>query len=85
MQAEKVLIHPNIKKNHNLLALLQLSTPVWLSFYSTVQKCGVSKSFGVSFVKGNNTSATTVQQGCIKLFKSNSEDIYNVTKDFYFK
>ncbi len=25
------------------------------------------------------------QQGCIKLFKSDIEDVYNVTKDLYFK
>ncbi len=28
---------------------------------------------------------TFVQQGNIKLIKSDSEDIYNVTKDLYFK
>ncbi len=28
---------------------------------------------------------TFIHQGCIKLIKSDSEDIYNVTKDFYFK
>ncbi len=28
---------------------------------------------------------TFIQQGCIKLIKSGSKDIYNVTKDFYFK
>ncbi len=26
-----------------------------------------------------------IQQGCIKLIKSDSKDIYNVSKDFYFK
>ncbi len=26
-----------------------------------------------------------IQQGCIKLIKSDSKDIYNVTKDCYFK
>ncbi len=28
---------------------------------------------------------TFIQQGCIKLSKGVSKDIYNVTKDFYFK
>jgi len=28
---------------------------------------------------------TIIQQGSIKLIKSNSKDIYNVPKDFYFK
>ncbi len=28
---------------------------------------------------------TLIQQGCIKLFKSDSINIYNVSKDFYFK
>ncbi len=26
-----------------------------------------------------------IQQGCIKLIKSDNKDIYNVTKDFYLK
>ncbi len=26
-----------------------------------------------------------IQQGCIKLIKSDSKDMYNVTKDCYFK
>ncbi len=26
-----------------------------------------------------------IQQGCTELIKSDSKDIYNVTKDFYFK
>ncbi len=38
--------------------------------YFTIQKFGVSKIFFNS---------------AIKLIKSNSKDIYNVTKDFYFK
>ncbi len=25
-----------------------------------------------------------IQQGCVKLVKSDSKDIYNVTKDLYF-
>ncbi len=29
-------------------------------------------------------SDTFIQQGCITLIKSDSKDIYNVTKDFYF-
>ncbi len=28
---------------------------------------------------------TFMQQGCIKLVKSDCKDIYNVLKDFYFK
>ncbi len=28
---------------------------------------------------------TLIHQGCIKLIKSDSKDIYNGTKDFYFK
>ncbi len=28
---------------------------------------------------------TFIQQGCIKLIKSDITDIYNVTKDLYFK
>ncbi len=28
---------------------------------------------------------TFIQQGCTKLIKSDSKDIYNVTKYFYFK
>ncbi len=28
---------------------------------------------------------TFIQQGCIKLIKSESKDIYIVAKDFYFK
>ncbi len=35
--------------------------------------------FGVSIIN------TSIQQGCIKLIKSESKDIYNVTKDFHFK
>ncbi len=30
-------------------------------------------------------NSTFIQQGCIKLIKSYCKDIYNVTKDFYFK
>ncbi len=36
----------------------------------------------VGFLKEMNTF---IQPGCIKLIKSDSEDIYNITKDFYFK
>ncbi len=32
-----------------------------------------------------NEINTFIQQGHMKLFKSDCEDIYNVTKDFYFK
>jgi len=28
---------------------------------------------------------TFIQQGCFKLIKSDNKDIYNVTRDFYFK
>ncbi len=38
---------------------------------------GVSKVLYILF--------TFTQQGCIKLIKSVNKDIYNVTKDFYFK
>ncbi len=41
--------------------------------YTAVQKCWVTKITKKS------------QQGCIKLIKSDSKDIYNVTKHFYFK
>ncbi len=36
----------------------------------------------ISFFKEINTF---IYQGCIKLIKSDDKDIYNVTKDFYFK
>ncbi len=29
--------------------------------------------------------STFIQQGCIKMIKSESKDIYNITKDFIFK
>ncbi len=45
--------------------------------YTIIQKFVVSKIF----FKDINTF---IQQGCIKLIKSDSKDIYNVTKDFYF-
>ncbi len=35
--------------------------------------------------KKKNSCYAFIQQGCIQLFKSVSKDIYNVTKDFYFK
>ncbi len=28
---------------------------------------------------------TLIQEGCIKLIKSDIKDIYNITQDFYFK
>ncbi len=31
------------------------------------------------------TINTLIQQGCIKLFKTDSKYIFNATKDFYFK
>ncbi len=37
--------------------------------------------FGVSSIFLINTFT---QQGCIKLMKSDTKDIYNVAKDFYF-
>ncbi len=41
------------------------------------------KSLGlVRFLKEINTF---IDQGCIKLIKSDSKDIHNVTNDFYFK
>ncbi len=42
--------------------------------YNTIQKCGVSK------IKKKKLIFT--QQGCIKLLKSDSEGIYNVTKNY---
>jgi len=30
-------------------------------------------------------NCTFIQQGCFKLIQSDIKDIYNVTKDFYFK
>jgi len=46
--------------------------------YSTVQNFRVSKIF----LKEINTF---IQQGCIQFIKSDSKEMYNVTKDFYFK
>ncbi len=43
--------------------------------YNTIQKCGVSK------IKKKKKFYTFTQQGCIKLLKSDSEGIYNVTKN----
>ncbi len=34
---------------------------------------------------GGIESNTFILQGCIKLIKSDDKDIYNVTKDFYFR
>ncbi len=48
--------------------------------YTTVQKFGVSNMVFV-FERNNNF----IQQGCIKFFKSDSKDIYNVTNDFNFR
>ncbi len=44
----------------------------------TIQKFGVSKII-------LKEMSTFIHQGCIKLIKSDSKDVYNVTKDFYFK
>ncbi len=41
-----------------------------------------SKVWGQSFLREINTF---IQQGCIKLIKNDSKEIYNVTKYFYFK
>ncbi len=50
------------------------------TYDNTIQKFGASKIF---FLKEKIT--TFIQRRCIKLIKSDSKDIYNVTKDFYFK
>ncbi len=49
-----------------------------------IQKFLGSVLFFLSFFLSNEIN-TFVQQGPIKLIKSDSKDIYNVTKDFYSK
>jgi len=43
-----------------------------------VQNFGASKIFFLE-----RKGYTFIQQGCLKLTNSDSEDIYNVTKDFF--
>ncbi len=50
-----------------------------LDTYTTIQKFGVTNIY---FLYLKNTFN---QQGHIKLIRSDSKDIYNVTMDFYFK
>jgi len=49
------------------------------SGYNIIQKFGVSK---ILFLKKVNAF---IQQGCIKLIRRDSKDIYSVTEDLYFK
>ncbi len=50
-----------------------------INFVETFENFGVSKS------KENKLINALVNQGCIKLIKNDSKDIYNITKDLYFK
>ncbi len=36
-------------------------------------------------VFGREKKKTFIQQACIKMIKSDIKNIYNITKDFYFK
>ncbi len=62
-----------------LKAAQAIFAAVPFSITTTIQKFGANKIF---FLKESNT---WIPQGCINLFKSYSTDIYNVTKDIYFK
>jgi len=55
---------------------LILASLIIIVLYTTVQRFGVAKIF---------FSKKWIRQGCIKLIKSDGEDIYNATKDLYFK
>ncbi len=51
---------------------------VCIAYIKYIHKFGVSKIFFKEIYM-------FIQQGCIELIKSDSKDIYKVTKDLYFK
>ncbi len=72
--------YKNLEKEKRRLEVIQkLLNSMWLTGYTTVQMFRVSKFLFVRKL------ITITPQRSINLIKSNSKDIYYVTKDFCFK
>ncbi len=85
-----------INYSMNLYEVLHNFTGAWLPYacsiaiyaifnrhfatsYTTIRKFGVSKIFFLMVIN------TSFQQRYIQLIKGDNKDIYNITKDLYFK
>ncbi len=71
--------------NNSLLFNFQLCPKIKMNFNTVIKISLIIKEVYSSHYTFLGEINTFVQQGCIKLIKSDGEEMYNVTKDLYFK